>query len=52
MSYLVPQSMGGGGGGGHHNNKNNKEDNNLKGQLSDAIVSEKPNIKWEDVAGL
>ena len=37
----------GGGGGG-----NKKEENNLKGQLSDAIVTEKPNVKWEDVKGL
>lgn len=26
--------------------------NELQGQISDAIVREKPNIKWEDVAGL
>jgi SpoVK/Ycf46/Vps4 family AAA+-type ATPase len=26
--------------------------NALKGQIADAIVKEKPNIKWEDVAGL
>jgi len=49
----VPQATGGGGGGGGHGrNNNNKEDNNLKGQLNDAIVTEKPNVKWEDVAGL
>lgn len=49
----MPQATGGGGGGGGHGrNNNNKEDNNLKGQLNDAIVTEKPNVKWEDVAGL
>ena len=35
-----------GGGGG------NDDDNKLKGQLAQAIVTEKPNIRWEDVAGL
>jgi vacuolar protein-sorting-associated protein 4 len=24
----------------------------LKGQLIDAIVTEKPNVRWEDVSGL
>jgi vacuolar protein-sorting-associated protein 4 len=24
----------------------------LKGQISEAIVTEKPNVKWEDVSGL
>ena len=24
----------------------------MRGQLSSAIVSEKPNVKWSDVAGL
>jgi len=28
------------------------ENKKLQGALSSAIVSEKPNIKWEDVAGL
>ena len=43
----MPQSTGGGGGGGHHGGGGNKkEDNNLKGQLNDAIVTEKPNVKW------
>ena len=28
------------------------DDNKLKSQLAQAIVTEKPNIKWEDVAGL
>ncbi|KAK8830186.1 hypothetical protein WA577_005876, partial [Blastocystis sp. JDR] len=34
------------GGGG------NDDDDKLKSQLAQAIVTEKPNIKWEDVAGL
>jgi vacuolar protein-sorting-associated protein 4 len=45
-------SGGGGGNGNNNNNKGNKEDNNLKGQISEAIVTEKPNVKWEDVSGL
>lgn len=36
------------GGGG----KGNKEDNSLKGQICDAIITEKPNVRWEDVSGL
>ena len=31
---------------------NNKENNALKGQLMDAIITEKPNVHWEDVSGL
>lgn len=55
----------GGGGGGKKNNKDNgnsddsdedsKDDPDKKkftNQLSGAIVMEKPNVKWEDVAGL
>lgn len=30
----------------------NKEMNELQGQISDAIVREKPNVRWEDVGGL
>lgn len=37
---------GGGSGGGHQGGGKSKEDNNLKGQLSEAIVTEKPNVKW------
>lgn len=47
----------------NNNNNNNKGDKSPKGQakddkddlsgaLSGAIVAEKPNVKWEDVAGL
>lgn len=41
-----------GGGGGNKGNSNNNENNQLKGQVSEAIVTEKPNVKWEDVSGL
>lgn len=40
-----------GGGGGNRGGSNN-ENNQLKGQISEAIVTEKPNVKWEDVSGL
>ena len=42
-------------GGSSDNNKNSDEDkesNKFKDQLSGAIVVEKPNVKWSDVAGL
>lgn len=29
-----------------------KEAKELQGQLSDAIVREKPNVRWDDVGGL
>lgn len=40
---------GGGGGGG---NDDDKEKERLKASLNSAIISEKPNVKWDDVAGL
>eukprot|EP00898_Chlorokybus_atmophyticus_P004022 jgi/Chlat1/4620/Chrsp3S05586 len=39
---------GGGGGGGDDGGENAK----LRGALGSAIVTEKPNVRWEDVAGL
>lgn len=36
------------GGGGSKDSEADK----FKSMLSEAIVSEKPNIKWEDIAGL
>jgi vacuolar protein-sorting-associated protein 4 len=49
----------GGGGGAATKNKNDEKDSKeddeqkkLRGALSSAIVSEKPNVKWDDVAGL
>ena len=50
---------GGGGGGNHpssHNNQNSGKkddsDDELSGAIGGAIVTEKPNVKWSDVAGL
>jgi len=56
-------AAGGGGGGGSgggasatrkkgEDHKEDEEKNKMRGTLSSAIVSEKPNIKWDDVAGL
>ena len=45
-----PVKDGGGTNGG--DNDNDKENSKFKDQLSGAIVVEKPNIKWSDVAGL
>ena len=33
-------------------NEADKDKNDIKGSLQQAIVSEKPNVKWDDVAGL
>lgn len=33
-------------------NDQNKDDVKAKNSISEAIVKEKPNVKWEDVAGL
>jgi len=41
-----------GGGGGKSNGKDNNEDDKLRGAMSEAIVTEKPNVKWEDISGL
>jgi len=60
--YLKKQSEldknGGGGaatrakGDGGNDDDHDAEKKKLRGALSGAIVSEKPNVKWEDVAGL
>ena len=34
------------------NDEDNEDSKKLRGALSGAILSEKPNVKWEDVAGL
>lgn len=54
-----PVKAGGGGGGGKSGDKDkdsddeeNPEDKKFKDQLGGAIVMDKPNIKWSDVAGL
>lgn len=43
---------GGGGGGSKIKEPNNGEEDKFKNALSEAIVTEKPNVKWDDVAGL
>lgn len=48
--FLLDLAYSGGGGGNKGSNGN--ENNQLKGQVSEAIVTEKPNVKWEDVSGL
>lgn len=52
-------SGGGGGAGGAGTKKRGEEDDTadaekqkLRGALSGAVVTEKPNVKWDDVAGL
>jgi vacuolar protein-sorting-associated protein 4 len=45
-----PGSKGGGGGGG--GDGDDKEKERMRGALGGAIVTEKPNVKWDDVAGL
>lgn len=44
--------LGKSGGAGGDDKKGDKEDGKFRDALSQAIVKEKPNIKWEDVAGL
>ncbi|KAF1984042.1 AAA-domain-containing protein [Aulographum hederae CBS 113979] len=43
---------GGSGKGGDDDDEQDPESKKLRGALAGAILSEKPNIKWEDVAGL
>ena len=58
--YVAKQNeldKGGGGGSAMKKGGDNEEDGDaekkkLRGALASAIVSEKPNIQWEDVAGL
>ena len=50
-----PAKPSGGAGVKDRDKEDEKEDDEkakLKGQLSSAIVTEKPNVKWDDVAGL
>jgi len=37
---------------GSGDNENTKEENKFKKTLGEAIVTDKPNVKWTDVAGL
>lgn len=45
-------SGGGGDGGESEDEADNEESTKMRGQLSGAIVTEKPNVRWSDVAGL
>ena len=53
---MKPPSSGGGGAAtkkpGDTADSHEEEKSKLKGQLASSIISEKPNIKWDDVAGL
>ncbi|EAY23276.1 ATPase, AAA family protein [Trichomonas vaginalis G3] len=46
------KKQGGGGGGGGKDGKENDENSEFESRMASAILVEKPNIKWEDVAGL
>lgn len=39
-------------GGGKPSNNRNNDDEKANDALADTIISEKPNVKWDDVAGL
>lgn len=39
-------------GNGNNNDDDDNDNKKLRGALSGAILSEKPNVRWEDVAGL
>lgn len=52
-----PSKKGGSGGSStkskdDKDSKDEEENSKMRGALSSAIVSEKPNVKWDDVAGL
>ena len=54
-----PEETGGSAGGGATGQKKknkdddpDEEESKLEGALSNAIVTEKPNVKWSDVSGL
>eukprot|EP00766_Chilomastix_caulleryi_P003599 gnl/Chilomastix_caulleri/4700.p2 GENE.gnl/Chilomastix_caulleri/4700~~gnl/Chilomastix_caulleri/4700.p2 ORF type:complete len:94 (+),score=20.18 gnl/Chilomastix_caulleri/4700:269-550(+) len=38
--------------GGDGGNEKDEEDEKLSGAIANAIVREKPNVRWDDVAGL
>lgn len=42
----------GDGGGGGESKEDDADNKKLRGALAGAVMSEKPNVKWEDVAGL
>ena len=51
-SKAVANTGGGGGGGGQKGGSGNDDDSKLADGLMATIVGQKPNVKWEDVAGL
>jgi vacuolar protein-sorting-associated protein 4 len=51
-SAATAQKKKGAGGGGGGGGEDDKEKDRLKANLGSAIVTEKPNVKWDDVAGL
>jgi len=40
------------GGGGGEDGKNNEEEAKMEGALASAIITESPNVSWDDVSGL
>ena len=36
----------------HGNRGKNREETDFKGQMNQNILTEKPNVKWEDISGL
>ena len=48
----INKNSGGGGGGGNGGGANDDENAEFQNRISSAILVEKPNIKWTDVAGL
>ena len=49
---VMENTNGGGGGGGNKGGKGDDDNDKLADGLMATIVGEKPNVKWEDVAGL
>lgn len=47
-----PNHGGSGQGGGDGKDKDNDENAKFKNALAEAIVTEKPDVKWTDIAGL
>ncbi len=51
-NFISILSFRGGNTNGGGNDENTKEEDKMQDALSQAIVREKPNVKWADVAGL
>jgi len=47
LNKPIPMAQGGSG-----NSKDSDDNSKLKSAMEEAIVSDKPNVKWEDIAGL